>query len=235
MMLRVIGHRGSSATHPENTIEAFVAAAEMGADGVELDVRRSADDVLVVFHDAHLPSGEALRTVPAEELPSSIPTLAEALDACGDLWINIEIKNLPDDPDYDAEHGISVAVAALIGAYDIGDRVIVSSFNISSVDRIHTLDSTIPTGWLVWGGSDPMSLIERAVAHGVSAIHPNDVLVDERFIERAHESGLTVNVWTVDDVDRIAQLASFGVDGIITNAPRVALDALAEAANGQEH
>lgn len=227
-MVRVIGHRGSSATHPENTIDAFVAAAEVGAHGVELDVRRSADDVLVVFHDAHLPSGEPLRSVPAEALPSSIPTLAEALDACGDLWVNIEIKNLPDDPDYDAEHGVSVAVAALVGAYEIGDRVIVSSFNISSVDRIHTLDPTIPTGWLVWGGSDPMSLIQRAVAHGVSAIHPNDVLVDEQFVVRAHEAGLDVNVWTVDDVDRIVQLASFGVDGIITNAPRAALDALAD-------
>ncbi len=225
-MVRVIGHRGSSATHPENTIEAFVAAAEAGAHGVELDVRRSADDVLVVFHDAHLPGGEPLRSVAAADLPPSIPTLAEALDACGDLWVNIEIKNLPDDPDYDAEHGISVAVAALIGAYDIGDRVIVSSFNIGSIDRIHALDPAIPTGWLVWGGSDPASLIDRAVAHGVSAIHPNDLLVDERFVARARDADLEVNVWTVDDPDRAAQLASFGVDGIITNAPQALVAAL---------
>ena len=225
-MVRVIGHRGASATHPENTVEAFEAAAAMGAHGIELDVRRTADDVLVVFHDAHLPDGPRLRELTADQLPPSVPTLAEALDACHDLWINIEIKNLPDDPDYDAEHGISVAVAALVGAYDIASRVIVSSFNIDSVDRIHALDPEIPTGWLVWGGGDPMSFVDRAVAHGVSAIHPHDVLVDERFVERAHEGGLEVNVWTVDDVARIAQLASFGVDGIITNTPDAALEAL---------
>jgi glycerophosphoryl diester phosphodiesterase len=227
-MVRVIGHRGASASHPENTIEAFEAAAQMGAHGVELDVRRTADDVLIVFHDAHLPSGEVIRSLDASVLPASIPTLAEALDACADLWMNIEIKNMPDDPDYDVEHGLSIAVAALIGAYDIADRVVVSSFNIDSVDRIHTLDSTIPTGWLVWGGSDPRSMIGRTVAHGLSAIHPNDLLVDASFVERAHEAGLEVNVWTVDDAERVEQLASFGVDGIITNVPDVALKALAD-------
>ena len=225
-MVRVIGHRGASATHPENTIEAFQAAADMGAHGVELDVRRTADDVLVVFHDAHLPDGQVLREVDSAELPPEIPTLAEALDACERLWINIEIKNMPDDPDYDAEHGLSIAVAALVGAYDIADRVIVSSFDISSIDRIHTLDPTIPTGWLVWGGSDPISLIDRAVAHGLSAIHPNDVLVDQRFVTRAHDAGLEVNVWTVDEPERLEQLAAYGVEGIITNAPGVAVDVL---------
>jgi glycerophosphoryl diester phosphodiesterase len=225
-MVRVIGHRGASAAHPENTIEAFRGAAEMGAHGVELDVRRTVDDVLVVFHDAHLPTGEAVRSLESAALPPSIPTLAEALDACAELWINIEIKNMPDDPDYDAEHGLSIAVAALVGAYDIADRVVVSSFNIDSVDRIHTLDPTIPTGWLVWGGADPISIIDRAAAHQLSAIHPNDVLVDGRFVERAHAEGLAVYVWTVDDPDRIAQLAALDVDGIITNVPDVALGVL---------
>lgn len=226
-MVRVIGHRGASATHPENTIEAFQAAAEQGAHGVELDVRRSADDVLVVFHDAHLPDGQVVREVAAVDLPPSIPTLAEALEACADSWINIEIKNMPDDPDYDAEHGLSVAVAGLIMAFGAADRVIVSSFDISSVDRIRSIDPTIPTAWLVWGGADPGSLIDRSVAHGHQAIHPADLLVDEAFVRRAHDAGLEVNVWTVDDPDRIRQLAAIGVDGIITNAPTVALEALA--------
>ncbi|MDH3679763.1 MAG: glycerophosphodiester phosphodiesterase [Acidimicrobiia bacterium] len=226
-MVRVIGHRGASATHPENTIEAFRAAAEQGAHGVELDVRRSADDVLVVFHDAHLPDGRVVRDVASADLPPTIPTLAEALEACADSWINIEVKNMPDDPDYDSEHGLSVAVAGLILAFDASDRVIVSSFDISSVDRIRSIDPTIPTAWLVWGGADPGSLIDRSVAHGLQAIHPSDLLVDESFVRRAHDAGLAVNVWTVDDPDRIRQLAALGVDGIITNAPADALDALA--------
>lgn len=225
-MVRVIGHRGASSTHPENTIAAFRAAAEDGADGVELDVRRTADDVLVVFHDAHLPNGEVLRTVLSDDLPPAIPTLAAALEACADLWVNIEIKNLPEDPDYDSEHGISVAVAGLILAFDAADRVIVSSFDISSVDRIRSLNPGIPTAWLVWGGSDPTSLIERSRDHGHRAIHPHDLLVDEAFVTRAHDAGLEVNVWTVDDLDRVHQLAELGVDGIITNTPRQVVAAL---------
>lgn len=229
-MVRVIGHRGASATHPDNTLAAFRAAAEQGAHGIELDVRRTADDVLVVFHDAHLTSGEVLREQHSADLPAYIPTLAEALDACADLWINIEIKNIPDDPDYDAEHGLSVAVAGLIAAYDAADRVVVSSFDISSVDRIRSLDPSIPLAWLVWGQADPASLIQRAVTHGLQAIHPNDLLADAGFVTRAHKAGLEVIVWTVDDLDRIKQLAGFGVDGIITGAPGLAVEALADRA-----
>ena len=218
-MVRVIGHRGASATHPENTIEAFRAAADAGAQGIELDVRRTADDVLVVFHDAHLASGEMIRETQAADLPPWLPTLAEALDACADTWINIEIKNMPDDPDYDSEHGLSVSVAGLIAAFDAAGRVIVSSFDISSVDRIRLIDPAIPIAWLVWGGADPVSMIERATAHGMDAIHPHDLLVDESFVKRAHDAGLEVNVWTVDDPDRVRQLVAMGVDGIITNVP----------------
>lgn len=225
-MVRVIGHRGASASHPENTIEAFRAAADMGAQGIELDVRRTVDDVLVVFHDAHLATGEMVREVASADLPPSIPTLAEALEACADTWINIEIKNMPDDPDYDSEHGLSVAVAGLIAAFDAFERVIVSSFDISSVDRLRSLEPSIPTAWLVWGGGDPGSFIDRAVAHDLTAIHPHDLLVDETFVKRAHDAGLSVNVWTVDDLDRVRQLVDMGVDGIITNTPGEVVEAL---------
>ncbi|MEM8924976.1 MAG: glycerophosphodiester phosphodiesterase [Actinomycetota bacterium] len=225
-MVRVIGHRGASATHPENTIEAFRAAAEQGAHGIELDVRRTADDVLVVYHDAHLADGRVVRETESDELPNHVPTLADALDACADLWINVEIKNLPGDPDYDHEHGLSTAVAALLQAFDAGERVLVSSFDIGSVDRIHQIDPTIPVGWLVWGQADPISLIERAKAHDLQAIHPHDLLVDESFVAKAADAGLDVNVWTVDDLSRMRQLVGMGVRGIITNTPGPAVDLL---------
>lgn len=227
-MVRIIGHRGASATHPENTIEAFRAAKGQGADGIELDVRRTADDVLVVFHDAHLGSGDLLRATMSADLPPSVPTLVEALEACSDLWINIEIKNMPDDPDYDSEHGLSVAVAGLVVAFDVADRVIVSSFNIGSVDRIRSIDATIPVAWLVWGQADPSSLVARATAHELQAIHPHDLLVDRSFVRQAHAAGLEVNVWTVDEPARIRTLADLEVDGIITNVPGKAVAALAD-------
>ena len=226
-MVRVIAHRGASATHPENTIEAFQAAAEQGAQGIELDVRRTADDVLVVYHDAHLASGAVIRDTDSADLPSSVPTLADALAACADLWLNVEIKNMPSDPDYDSELGLSVAVAGLIAAFDASERVMVSSFDIASVDRIRSIDPTIPLAWVVWAQADPMSLIQRTSAHGLDAIHPHDLLVDAGFVRRAHDAGLDVNVWTVDDADRIRELADLGVDGIITNRPADAVAALA--------
>jgi glycerophosphoryl diester phosphodiesterase len=225
-MTRVIGHRGASATHAENTLAAFAAAADAGADGVELDVRRTADDVLVVHHDAALADGRVLRRTPAAELPPSVPTLAEALEACGDLWVDIEIKNLPSDPDYDAEHGISLAVAAMVAAYGANHRVLVSSFDIGTLDRLRAVDPTIPTGWLVFSGPSPAQAIERAAAHGVDAIHPHDLLVDPSMLARARSAGLAVTVWTVDDPARIRQLAEWGVDGVITNDPAAARRAL---------
>ncbi len=103
----------------------------------------------------------------------------------------------------------------------------VSSFNVDSVERIRGLDETIPLALLVWGQADPASLIGRAVAHGFQAIHPHDILVDQSFVDRASAAGLQVNVWTVDDPDRIVELAEFGVDGIITNDPAQAVRLLA--------
>lgn len=231
--VRIVAHRGASLTHRENTLEAFRAAIEQGADGIELDVRLSGDDVLVVHHDAHLEDGTLIRGVDAADLPQHVPTLGQALEAVGDRWLNIEIKNVPDEPDYDAEHRISVAVAGLLAAHramapepDDGDRFIVSSFNVDSMERLRLTDPSLPLGLLVWGQADPVSLVARAQAHGFEGIHPHDLLVDRSFVRRAHEAGLQVNVWTVDDPDRIRQLAEFEVDGIITNDPAGAVSAL---------
>ncbi len=223
---RIVAHRGASEAFKENTVEAFVGARELGATGIELDVRRSADDVLVVHHDVHLDDGRMIRGTVADELPEWLPSLAEALEVTNDMWINIEVKNHPQDPDFDAEHGISLAVAALIDAFDVRSRVLVSSFDIDSIQRIRDVDPAIPVGWLVWAQADPGQLIGRAEARGMQAIHPNDVLVDAEFVTAAHGAGLEVNVWTVDDPERMRALAAMGVDSIITNVPDVAVAAL---------
>ena len=224
---RIVAHRGASATHKENTAAAFDAARDQGAHGIELDVRRTADDVLVIHHDATLADGRVIRRINADELPDDVPSLAEALEQCADLWLNIEIKNERGDPDYDL--GISIAVAALVAAYDAHDRVLVSSFDVDSVLRTRELDPTIPIGMLVFGQADIRSLIGRAEAHAMQAIHPHDVMVDQTFVDLAHAAGLEVNVWTVDDPDRLRALAALGVDGLITNHPANAIAALADA------
>ena len=232
--MKVVAHRGASSTHRENTIEAFRAAIEQGADGVELDVRLSGDDVLVVHHDAHLDDGTLVRGVDAADLPDHVPTLGQALEVLGDRYVNVEIKNVPDEPDYDAEHRISVAVAGLLAAHlsmqptdgPLAERLIVSSFNVDTIEQLRRTDPSLPLGLLVWGQADPASLVARARAHGFEAIHPHDLLVDQAFVDRAHDAGLLINVWTVDDLDRICRLAELGVDAVITNDPAAAVAAL---------
>src|SRR5690349_13596664 len=116
MTCLVIGHRGASVAHPENTLAAFAGAAALGADWVELDVHRSADGVAVVHHDVTLADGRDLRATPAAELPASIPTLAAALATCRhhDLGVNVEIKSDLRDAAFDPTYGVvDVALAAL--------------------------------------------------------------------------------------------------------------------------
>ncbi len=234
----VIAHRGASAAAPENTVEAFRMAAELGADWVELDARLSGDGVVVVHHDACLPDGRIISAVPSAELPDHVPTLAQALEACGDLGVNIEIKNLPDDPDHDAQPIVVDAVAGVVQAYLGPDRTVVSSFDMGAVDRLHGVDPTIPVGWLIVDLGDPARAVERAVAHEMSTIHPYVDLVDPALVRRAHQAGLGVHVWTVDDPDRMRRLVDWGVDGIITNVPDVArrvVDAAARSDDAPTH
>ena len=105
-MVRVIAHRGASAAAPENTIEAFRLARELGADMVELDARRTADGQVVVHHDATLPDGRTIVELARAELPASVPDLRDALAACEDMDVNIEIKNWPADPDFDPDEQV---------------------------------------------------------------------------------------------------------------------------------
>ena len=94
----VLGHRGASAVAPENTVAAFSRARELGADGVELDVRRSADGVLMVHHDAEIEGLGALGAhtfAEVRDTQPTVPTLEEALDACRGLVVNAEVKCLP--------------------------------------------------------------------------------------------------------------------------------------------
>jgi glycerophosphoryl diester phosphodiesterase len=227
--VRVFAHRGASAACPENTLAAFRAAVAMGADGVELDVRRTVDGALAVHHDPRLADGRLLLDVAAADLPPHVPLLDEALDACGDLVVNIEIKNLTGDPDHDPTERLAAAVVAEVGARAMHGRALVSSFNLATVDRVRELDPSVPTALLtVAAPVRPMArrLVERCLRHGHGAIHPHHAGLDRHLLRLAHEAGLLVNTWTVDDPGRIAQLAGLGVDGVVTNVPDVALRAL---------
>ena len=134
----IIAHRGASAAHPENTLEAFVGALAEGADWVELDVRLSGDGQLVVHHDAWYSDGLGIAACSADARPASVPLLAEALDACAGMGVNIEIKNSPGDlGDEGPEHGLEVAelVVSLVTERGSGQSIQVSSFDEPTLAR----------------------------------------------------------------------------------------------------
>lgn len=222
----VYGHRGASADAPENTLAAFALARAQGADGVELDVRRCRDGDMALHHDAVLGDGRRIVELTRADLPESSCTLAEALDVCEPMAVNIEIKNVPIDPDHDPECLLADRVVALLHERGGRDRVIVSSFGLATVDRVRAIDPSIPTGLLTFVDPIGPEAIELAARHGHQAIHPHVATVDAAYVALAHDHGLAVNVWTVDDPDRMRELASWGVDGIVTNVPAVAVAAL---------
>jgi len=215
----IIAHRGASAVARENTVAAFVQAAALGADGVELDVRRSADDRLVLHHDARLPDGRVVRATPSTELPGHIPTLEQALDACDGMFVNIEIKNDPADPDFDTTEWVAHRVCAALARRGGGPRWLISSFRLETVDVCRVVLPSVRTAWLV-ETLEP-DTIARTAAAGHAALHPWEPIVDESLIRAAHTAGLAVNTWTCDDPDRMRQLIAWGIDGICTNVPDV--------------
>ena len=225
-MTLVIAHRGASAAHRENTIEAFEAAAEMGADWVELDVRHTACGSIVVHHDATTEDGKLIRSQKVGDLPDHISTLEDVIDACGEMGVNIEIKNDPSEDDFDPEHLMVPEIVKIARAKLARDKVLITSFDMGAVNAVHDIDKNMATGFLTSDDVGPEVSIGRASAHDHVAINPRDSIVTPRWIDVAAEAGLDVYVWTVDDPKRMKELAKMGVNGIITNVPDVAVKVL---------
>lgn len=225
----VIAHRGASHAARENTLEAFEKALALRADAVELDVRRTADGDLVVHHDPAVDGAGDIVALELSELrvlAPHVPTLDEAIEACAGMWINVEIKNLPIDPDWDPGEQVAAAVATLVGDAGLHDRVMVSSFNPNALVRVQEVDARIGTALLAVRGVEPASGIATASEGGHVAYHPAfEALVGTALAEAvaaATDAALAIVPWTVDDPSEIERLAEAGVAGIITNVPDVA-------------
>jgi glycerophosphoryl diester phosphodiesterase len=228
----VLAHRGARMVAPENTLEAFSIALDQGASGVELDVHRTADGGLVVHHDADaiglgVLAQRGLREI--REVRPDIPTLDEVLDVCEGALVNVEIKNLATDADYDTADRAAELVVELLDARDRRDDVLVSSFNVATIDRVRALEPSIPTGLLSM--LDPFDGIALCVERGHSALHPFFALLGDDtavpIVTRAREVDVAINVWTVNDEEEMMRLAAAGVAAIITDVPEVARRVLA--------
>ncbi len=216
----------------ENTVEAFAEARRRGADGVELDVRLTADGALAVLHDAEIPGLGPVSELVVARLPGHVPLLADALAACEGMVVNVEIKNAPYDRGHDPGEAVAALTAAAIDDAGWSDRVIVSSFQAETLLAVGAADPRLALGelWPLVLQGDPRAALDRAAEAGRRAVHPFVSSVNQELVDAAHEQGLAVNVWTVNARDDMVALVGMGADTLITD--RLG-DALAAARGGE--
>jgi len=236
VVTRVFSHRGRTEDAPgtlENTVAAFRTARSLGCDGVELDVRRTADGVLVVHHDSEVTGVGPLHTVTRRQLPPHVALLEEALGACDGMIVNVEIKAAPrDEPSQgstsgtDADTVTAEHTAATLVSLGWTDRVIVSSFHPTILDAVRRTEPTLALGWLLEWSGDARIGLGVVAAHGWQAVHPFVSQVDSTLLEAAHQAGVAVHVWTVNARGDLEAMADLGVDAVITDRPGEALEVM---------
>jgi glycerophosphoryl diester phosphodiesterase len=228
-MTAVFAHRGCTEGFVENTVDAFAEARRLGADGVELDVRLTADGALAIHHDAAIPGVGIIAELAVGDLPAQVPLLTDVLAVCDGMVVNIEIKNAPQDPGWDPSEAVASLVASSIEAGGWTERVIVSSFQPATLRAVQVADGRLALGAL-WGwGVEVGPALQEAAGAGFRAVHPFVTSVDAELVERAHAAGLAVNVWTVNAVEDLRAMVAVGADAVITDRVGDALAVVAEA------
>lgn len=222
-----IGHKGADAIEPGNTLESFDAAVELGVDMIELDVLRLKEGKLVVAHDA----GDAMARRPLELVDALDAFLEPPLDQ---VAINFDLKKAGREAEF----------AGAIAGHGLIDRCSVSSMETESLIKLRSLEPELRLGWtypkstkdwasLPWAGAAFSAGVaalrrgshrlvpDRAVEMDVDTVWVYDPVVTPRLIDALGEFGIEVIAWTVDQRDRIDELAAMGVGGICSNDPRL--------------
>ncbi len=217
-MLR-IGHRGARAYAPENTLASFKKAMEIGVDAVELDVRKTKDNQLVVIHDA-----DVKRTTNSEGLVSEltlkeiksfsadgekIPTLDETLDFLDKkVKVFIELK----------ETGIEEQTLSIVHAKGLEKNVVIISFLEEALKKVRESDKDIETGLIYAKHKNPIKAALELKANYLFALYR---FTHTANVQKAHENGLKVVVWTINTPDEVEVYAKKGVDGIASDKPDI--------------
>jgi glycerophosphoryl diester phosphodiesterase len=229
--VQVVAHRGVSRHFPESSVAAFRAAADHGADAVELDVRRTADGVLVVSHDAFVggvPTSIGRR--PYREIEAEVATFDEVASACEPLvaesgmplGLVIELKCDPGDADHDPAYGLCPVVIEAVHDRGLVDRTLITSFDGTALRIVTELEPSLPTALIELDPRDAEAMVERATARSCRAVLAFGGLLDAAAVDRCHEHGLAVHAWTVDLPEHQRRFLDLGVDGLVTNDPATA-------------
>ena len=229
----VLGHRGARAVCPENTMMAFERAMHDGADGVELDVRMSADGELFITHDDRLNtihgkvalsrlSRTQIRSLKMEH-GQPVPTLKEVLhfQARTGAYLNVELKGDVLSPLWMARRA-----ASMIQQHG-GVGVVLSSFHAMQVVLLRRLLPRVPVGILYDQSQKTLAKALPLFRYlGVQAAHPEAGLLNEESVLKLRRDFALINTWTINDPSEAQRAAALGVDAIITDDPAAILAAL---------
>jgi glycerophosphoryl diester phosphodiesterase len=220
-IIEAIAHRGLRDRYPENSLPAFMAALDAGADGIELDVHATADDVVVVHHDAILApdsasklAGRSIRTLTSDQLAGfelapgiSLPTLEETLHAVAPaVRVYIEAKAPRIE-------GLVADVIARVPR--AANACAVHSFDHRVARNFASLTPAVPTGILLVGYPvDAASLLRTARARD---LWESCEFVDDALVAAIHAVNGRVVAWTCDEPAEWDRLRALGVDGVCTN------------------
>ncbi len=229
----IIAHRGDSLHAPENTLAAFELAASNGAQAIEFDVKLTRDRQVVVIHDqkvdrttdgqgdvSRLPLA-ALRELDAGSKFSDrfhgerIPTLEQVFESVGmRVFMNVELTNYATPIDQ-----LVAKVAELVVRHRLEERVLFSSFYSRNLYLARSLLPGVPRGLLAWRGW--MGAVARNLGRrgDYAAVHPHADDTNSGLVDRIHAAGKWVQVWTVDDEEKLRRVIGLGVDGIFTDDP----------------
>ncbi len=222
----ITAHRGASVAAPENSMAAFRAAMEAGADYAELDVQRARDGTLVVVHDGDLlrMGGDPRRVaeltaaeIAAIDIGRKVapafegerpPTLAEVIALVrGRMKLNIELKyNVPDP-------GLAPAVVELLRGEDFLDQAVITSLDYAALKQVAAIEPRLRTGHIVTAS---VGNVLRTEADFLSL---SSAQATASLVRRAHRAGKQVHVWTINDPEVMLRMIERGVDNIITDDP----------------
>lgn len=217
MFLR-IGHRGARAYAVENTVASFKSAVELGANALEMDIRRSSDGELIICHDDNLkrvfnvdlPVHEATVTELKKATGNQVVTLEEVLQSVGNTVVKVllELK----------ETGYEKKILDAVKTAKLKDRVIIVSSHEEALAAVRDLDRKIETGLIYAKFRNP---IEAAIKLQAQYLVPLYRFTHTKDIEKAHKNNLKVIVWTINTAAEAQTFIDKGVDGIATDKPDI--------------
>lgn len=229
--MKIYAHRGFSSKFAENTASAFISCKDLDIEGIEIDVQYTMDKKVVVIHDEFLNrlckvnkfvkdmTWSEMKDLKILNSNDSPLLLEEYVDIIKDanLTTNVELKTSIFD-----YVGIEKDVYEIFRSRNILDKLLISSFNHNSLLNFRKITKDVPIAALEAGRLiEPWEYLSK---YNIDFFHPLFITMDKETVEKLHDKGIGVNVWTVNEKEHFEFMKEIGVDGVITNYPDLKFD-----------